>query len=67
MTERKKTKHTEMAVYGFELYLPFPSNFNVTVSSSSTEKTENCSNRKHLWQLKQNFQIHLTLLRNLEY
>lgn len=59
MTEEKK--HTEMQVYGFELYLPFPSNFSATVSSSSTDKTENCSNREHLWQLEQNFQIHLTL------
>lgn len=50
-----------MRVYGFELYLPFPANFSATVSSSSTKKTENCSNREHLWQLEQNFQINLTL------
>lgn len=45
----EKTKHTQMSVYVFELYLSFPSNFSAIISSSSIEKREYCSNGEHLW------------------
>lgn len=61
MSERK-TPNTQNVSFCFSIVLSFPANFSAIVSSSRTEKRE-----LFKLELKQNFQIHLTSLRNLDY